>query len=93
VLRHGAMEQALTASFTPGAAAAVKTDAGELSSDQHGSKQLPRAPRGRDDATRRGAGAGLRPCARSCPPTGQERANHGIFCRWRLSIKRKQLYF
>ena len=37
VFRHGAMEQALTASFTPGAAAAVKTDAGELSSDLHGS--------------------------------------------------------
>jgi len=37
VFRHGAMEQALTASFTPQAAAGVATDAGELSSDLHGS--------------------------------------------------------
>jgi len=37
VFRHGAMEQALTASFTPEAAAAVATGADELSSDLHGS--------------------------------------------------------
>lgn len=37
VFRHGAMEQALSASFTPEATAAVTTDAGELSSDLHGS--------------------------------------------------------
>lgn len=37
VFRHEAMEQALSASFTPEAAAQVGTDAGELSSDLHGS--------------------------------------------------------
>lgn len=37
VFRHGAMEQALSASFTPEAAAGVGTDAAELSSDLHGS--------------------------------------------------------
>lgn len=39
VFRHEAMEQALSASFTPEAAAKVATDAGELSSDLHGSSK------------------------------------------------------
>jgi carbon-monoxide dehydrogenase medium subunit len=37
VFRHAGLEQALTKSFTPEAAAAVKIDASELSSDLHGS--------------------------------------------------------
>ena len=37
VFRHSGLEQALTNSFTPEAAAAVKIDAGELSGDLHGS--------------------------------------------------------
>lgn len=37
VFRHAGLEQALARSFTPEAAAAVKVDAGELSSDLHGS--------------------------------------------------------
>jgi carbon-monoxide dehydrogenase medium subunit len=37
VFRHAGLEQALAKSFTPEAAAAVKIDAGELSSDLHGS--------------------------------------------------------
>lgn len=37
VFRHAGLEQALARSFTPQAAAAVKVDAGELSSDLHGS--------------------------------------------------------
>lgn len=37
VFRHAGLEQALGKSFTPQAAAAVKVDAGELSSDLHGS--------------------------------------------------------
>ena len=37
VFRHPGLEQALTKSFTPQAAAAVKVDAGELSSDLHAS--------------------------------------------------------
>ncbi|QXL83805.1 xanthine dehydrogenase family protein subunit M [Comamonas sp. NLF-1-9] len=39
VFRHAGMEQALSASFTPEAAAKVATDAGELSGDLHGSSQ------------------------------------------------------
>lgn len=37
VFRHAGLEQALTKNFTPEAAAAVKVDAGELSSDLHAS--------------------------------------------------------
>lgn len=37
VFRHTGLEQALTSSFTPESAAAVKTDADDLSSDLHGS--------------------------------------------------------
>lgn len=37
VFRHAGLEQALTRSFTPEAAAAVKVEAGNLSSDLHGS--------------------------------------------------------
>ena len=37
VFRHAGLEQALTKSFTPEAAAAVKVDPGELSSDLHAS--------------------------------------------------------
>lgn len=37
VFRHAGLEQALAKSFTPQAAAAVKVDAGELSSDLHAS--------------------------------------------------------
>jgi len=37
VFRHAGLEQALSKSFTPEAAAAVKIDAGELSSDLHAS--------------------------------------------------------
>ncbi|MCZ2103209.1 MAG: FAD binding domain-containing protein, partial [Burkholderiales bacterium] len=37
VFRHAGMEAALNANFTPAAVAAVKTDAGEMSSDLHGS--------------------------------------------------------
>ena len=37
VFRHQGLEQALAKSFTPEAAAAVKVDAGDLSSDLHGS--------------------------------------------------------
>ncbi|MEB2347933.1 MAG: xanthine dehydrogenase family protein subunit M [Comamonadaceae bacterium] len=37
VFRHAGMEAALNANFAPAAAAAVKTDAGEMSSDLHGS--------------------------------------------------------
>jgi carbon-monoxide dehydrogenase medium subunit len=37
VFRHTGLEQALTQSFTPGAAAAVKVDASDLSSDLHAS--------------------------------------------------------
>jgi carbon-monoxide dehydrogenase medium subunit len=39
VFRHQGLEQALTKSFTPEAAAAVKIDPGELSSDLHGSAE------------------------------------------------------
>lgn len=39
VFRHQGLEQALTRSFTPEAAAAVKIAAGELSSDLHGSAE------------------------------------------------------
>ena len=37
VFRHAGLEQALTSSFTPESAAAVKIDADDLSSDLHGS--------------------------------------------------------
>jgi carbon-monoxide dehydrogenase medium subunit len=39
VFRHQGLEQALARSFTPEAAAAVKIDAGEMSSDLHGSAE------------------------------------------------------